>query len=203
MSQWAGWRLKSPASRLFTQPFRQAQVKETSKPRVTGPCAVNSPGTVKFPAHMVSNAETASIWWRHHDSIALNWYLPFQVDPYISLHWSQISIMAHQLTGKSVVCSKVCVWPPTQKTSKFRVNCPVVKRIHWWPVDSRHEGLVMGKASVYRNVINCYCYTSRLFLPTRTMRDTTGANDLRLKRLITSGRWLALAPAKPILYKSN
>ena len=117
-SQWAGWRLKSPASRLFTQPLHQVQVKETSKPRFTGPCVGNSPGTVKFPAHVVSNAETVSIWWRHHESIALNWYLPFQVGPYISLHWSQISIMAHQLTGNSVVCSKVCAWPPTPKNIK-------------------------------------------------------------------------------------
>ena len=27
-SQWARWRLKSPASRLFTQPAIQAQIKE-------------------------------------------------------------------------------------------------------------------------------------------------------------------------------
>ena len=27
-SQWAGWRLKSPASRLFTQPFIRAQIKK-------------------------------------------------------------------------------------------------------------------------------------------------------------------------------
>ena len=27
-SEWARWRLKSPASRLFTQPFIQAQIKE-------------------------------------------------------------------------------------------------------------------------------------------------------------------------------
>ena len=29
--QWAPWRLKSPASRLFTQPFVQAQIKENIK----------------------------------------------------------------------------------------------------------------------------------------------------------------------------
>ena len=32
------WRLKSPASRLFTQPFIQAQIKETIKLHVTGLC---------------------------------------------------------------------------------------------------------------------------------------------------------------------
>ena len=40
--------------------------KETSKLRVTGLCAGNSPGTGEFPAQMASNAENVSIWWRHH-----------------------------------------------------------------------------------------------------------------------------------------
>ena len=40
--------------------------KKTSKPRVTGLCAGNSPGTGEVPAQMSSNAETVSIWWRHH-----------------------------------------------------------------------------------------------------------------------------------------
>ena len=31
MSYWARWRLKSPASWLFTQPFIQAQIKENIK----------------------------------------------------------------------------------------------------------------------------------------------------------------------------
>ena len=42
--------------------------KKTSKLRVTGLCAGNSPGTGEFPALMASNAKSASIWWRHHDS---------------------------------------------------------------------------------------------------------------------------------------
>ena len=42
--------------------------KKTSKLRVTGLCAGNSPGTGEFPAQMASNAENVSIWWRHHES---------------------------------------------------------------------------------------------------------------------------------------
>ena len=38
----------------------------TSKLRVTGLCAWNSPGTGEFPAQKASNAENVSIWWRHH-----------------------------------------------------------------------------------------------------------------------------------------
>ena len=37
--------------------------KKTSKLRVTGFCAGNSPMTGEFPAQMASNAENVSIWW--------------------------------------------------------------------------------------------------------------------------------------------
>ena len=41
--------------------------KKTSKVRVTGLCADNSPVTGELPAQMASNnAENVSIWWRHH-----------------------------------------------------------------------------------------------------------------------------------------
>ena len=40
--------------------------KKTSKLRVTGLSARNSPGTGEFPAQMAGNAENVSIWWRHH-----------------------------------------------------------------------------------------------------------------------------------------
>ena len=42
--------------------------KKTSKLRVTGFCAGNSPGSGEFPAQMASNAENVSIWWRHHEA---------------------------------------------------------------------------------------------------------------------------------------
>ena len=41
--------------------------KKTSKHRVTGLCAGNSPGTGESPAQMASYAENISIWWRHHE----------------------------------------------------------------------------------------------------------------------------------------
>ena len=43
--------------------------KKTSKLRVTGLCAGNSPGTGEFPAQMASNAENVSTWWRHQDEV--------------------------------------------------------------------------------------------------------------------------------------
>ena len=58
-----------PHDCLLKRLFRRRS-KETSRLRVTGLCAGNSPGTGEFPAQMASNAENVSIWWRHHDT----WY---------------------------------------------------------------------------------------------------------------------------------
>ena len=56
---------------LLNSLFRRRS-KKTSKLRVTGLCAGNSPGTGEFPAQMTSNAEIVSIWWRHHGHHARN-----------------------------------------------------------------------------------------------------------------------------------
>ena len=55
-----------PNNCLFRRLFRRIP-KKTSKPRVTGLCAGNSPVTGKFPAERASNAENVPIWWRHHE----------------------------------------------------------------------------------------------------------------------------------------
>ena len=44
-------------SLLFTQPFIQANIKKTSKLRVTDLCAGNSPMTGGFPAQIANHAE--------------------------------------------------------------------------------------------------------------------------------------------------
>ena len=55
---------------LLNRSFRRRS-KKTSKLRVTGLCAENSPVTGEFPAQMSSDAENISIWWRHHVLSAL------------------------------------------------------------------------------------------------------------------------------------
>ena len=69
---WGRWRLKSPASRLFSEPFVQAQKKQTSKLRVTRLCGGNSSVTGEFPTQRASNAENFSIWWLHHEHYYLS-----------------------------------------------------------------------------------------------------------------------------------
>ena len=52
---------QQPHDCLLNRLFRRRS-KKTSKLRVTGLCAGNSPGT-----QMISNAENVSIWCRHHE----------------------------------------------------------------------------------------------------------------------------------------
>ena len=54
-----------PRDCLRNRLFRRTP-KKTSKLRVTGFCAGNSPVTGEFPTQRASNAENVSIWWRHH-----------------------------------------------------------------------------------------------------------------------------------------
>ena len=54
-----------PHDCLLGRLFRRRS-KKTSKLRVTGFCAGNSPGTGEFPTQRAGNAENFSIWWRHH-----------------------------------------------------------------------------------------------------------------------------------------
>ena len=60
-----------PHDCLLNRLFRRKS-KKTSKLRVTGLCARNSPGTGEFPAQMAGNAEKVSNWWRHHEMCHIN-----------------------------------------------------------------------------------------------------------------------------------
>ena len=59
--QWRHQSYDCLLNRLFKR-----RSKKTSKLRVTGLCAGNSPVTGEFPAQRASNAENVSIWWRHY-----------------------------------------------------------------------------------------------------------------------------------------
>ena len=66
-SQWARWRLKSPASPLFAQPFIRPQIKENIKaPHHRPLCGEFIGETGELPAKKAVNAENVSIWWRRH-----------------------------------------------------------------------------------------------------------------------------------------
>ena len=50
----------------FLNRLLRRRSKKTSKLRVTGLCAMNSPEAGEFSAQMTSYSENVSIWWRHH-----------------------------------------------------------------------------------------------------------------------------------------
>ena len=58
---------RQPPDCLLNRLFRRRS-KKISKLRVTGVCAGNSLVASEFLAHMASNAENVSMWWRHHDA---------------------------------------------------------------------------------------------------------------------------------------
>ena len=63
---WAQWRLKSPASRLFAQPFVRAQIKENIKAPRHWTLWGKTIGDRWITSQRASEAENVSIWWRHH-----------------------------------------------------------------------------------------------------------------------------------------
>ena len=92
-----------PHDCLLNRLFRRRS-KKTSKLRVIGLCARNSPGTGEFPAQMASYAENVSIWWRHHGSFLNCW----KFVGVISGHWWILLIMGHickaSVLGKQSRC---------------------------------------------------------------------------------------------------
>ena len=65
------WRLKSPASPLFTQPFIQAQIKENIKASRHWPLCGELTGDRWIPRTNDQLPGNVSIWWRHHEVNAL------------------------------------------------------------------------------------------------------------------------------------
>ena len=104
---WVRWRLKSPASWLFTQPFVQAQIKESIKaPRhwsvwgeKTGDRWI--PRSHRWiPRTKASDAEHVSIWWRHLEN------RKYRCRSWVLLHkmWSDCSPVEMCLMNKMPKC---------------------------------------------------------------------------------------------------
>ena len=172
-----GWRLKSPASRLFTQPFIRAQIKENIKARVTGLCAGNSPRTGEFPAQMASNAEYVSIWWRHHGA---------------SHHWCRVVIhfltkvcsriipysdvimraMTSEIIGVSIICATVC-WGAHQRKHQSSASLAFVMGNHRRVVDSPHKGVNKNAENVsiwWRHHVS-WIWNPRIYILTKMISN--------------------------------
>ena len=91
-----------PHDCLLNRVFKRRS-KKTSKLRVTGLCAGNSPGPVNSPHKGASNAENVSIWWRHHDT-------------------AQCFTCADNLVHERM--SQVCQW--TEDERPFMFDCDII-----------------------------------------------------------------------------
>ena len=123
MNQWAILSLQSrhngrdgvsnhqPHDCLLNRLFRRRS-KETSKLRVTGLCAGNSPVTGEFPVQMASDAENGSIWWRHHVSmLALTmWWCSDSGDKLFKIWSSQQILVEAPLHARRIYGKWVSEW---------------------------------------------------------------------------------------------
>ena len=89
-----------PHDCLLNRLFRRRS-KKTSKLRVTGLCAGNSPVTGEFPAQMASNAENASIWWRHHDQRSSYWQ--YMVNNVLFFTWTNSCLLSYLKKRKYIL----------------------------------------------------------------------------------------------------
>ena len=104
----AGVSNHQPHGCLLNRLFRRKS-KKTSKLRVTGLCAGNSPGTGEFPAQMASYAENVSIWWRHHGERRMKRAALFTYGVTLSLH-VQVHIVKVVLLNELVPSLSSWLW---------------------------------------------------------------------------------------------
>ena len=103
------WRHNEPDSVSNHQPcdcllkrLIRGRPKKTSKLRVTGLCAGNSPLTGEFPAQRASYAGNVSIWWHHHEqNWERHWKGPIRARVCLSVPQSHFGVLAHFLTNYS------------------------------------------------------------------------------------------------------
>ena len=96
---------------ILNRLFRRKS-KKTSKLRVTGLCAGNSPVTGEFPAQRASNAENVSIWWRYHEIHLIS----------SSLQIAELSVTAklyHDNHNVSVIVNRAMKFFPCTQTTGF------------------------------------------------------------------------------------
>ena len=117
--------------------------EKTSKLRVTGLCAGNSPVTDEFPAQLTSIAENVSIWWRHQfnclvrtstnvshlTTVKCEWIKSFS-----SVCWKWIlfiSCFFHYLKGifSSLITPSPFATPPIEHRRGRVTDCHC---IHYW-----------------------------------------------------------------------
>ena len=145
----AGVSNHQPHGCLLNRLFR-LKSKITSKLRVTGLCAGNSPGTGEFPAQMASYAKNVSIWWRHHEFFAND---------------------MHTVLLFFAVCSNIMdnfVCAPSQRETT--AQCIVFS--HWQGAFTKHSLQIMISQYKVSNICQCFSpMTSPLLASSNVKRE--------------------------------
>ena len=150
------WRFKSPASRLFTQPFIQVQIKENIKAPRHWPLCGEFTMAGEYPSQRASNAGNVSIWWRHHDQLHPQYGGYMDLDNFPRMHRCHCDVImstnATQITGVSIVCSTLCSGAD-QRQHQSSASLAFVRGTPRWPVNSPHKGPVTGQMFLFDDVI--------------------------------------------------
>ena len=132
--------------------------KKTSKIRVTGLCAGNSPVTGEFPAQKISNVEDVSIWWRHHGGDVAIYYKIWSM--------GDVAVSFYEYFG-TLTRSWLVVW-------EFAVQLPSDKCKSTWSINIRlGNGLVPVRDQCCQRPtmsygVTRYSLTKRLFTWTKS-----------------------------------
>ena len=127
--------------------------KKTSEFRVTGLCAGNSPVTGEFPAQRASNAENASIWWRHHGEV---WRL---LSPSSRLFLRQRVPTANK--ENITVSYYEPVWVKSPMTNGFPWFGPVIRKSLW----RHHVARYWVGIDLYNGFLVIWCPLHQILIP--------------------------------------
>ena len=144
--------------------------QRTSKLRVTGLCVGNSPVTGEFPTQRASNAENASIWWRHHVLWpARSRVLGFRISQAVLFIWGMIGVSDssqwhhYERDGvwnhRRLDCSLNRLFSRSKKTPNLRVtglcegNCPVTGEFPLQRASKAENAYIWWRHHVYHLVV--------------------------------------------------
>ena len=119
--QYTQWCLKSPASRLFAQPFVQAPIRENIKAPRHWPLWGEFTSDRWIPlTQRASYAETVSIWWSHHGKSWVAWNTLLMIINVILQHRQLSLSMIYSIylsngIGRFGYCMQYYIW--------FKLSC--------------------------------------------------------------------------------
>ena len=115
---------------IYSTVYSRRWSKTTSKLRVTGLCAGNSPMTGELPTQRASNTEQFSICWRPHDIVRLwlhLWFVSLLYVDFVNLNHSHKSIFVIAIYPWGVSDSLHCYSHVVYSWSRGHsaTNCPI------------------------------------------------------------------------------